>query len=61
MLGGSPFPTFGLSTSGEPAMHGAFTRMLLHQVLDEAAGDRAEAARRAGVATFSQSFSDLAS
>ena len=30
-------------------MHGAFTRMLLHQVLDEAEGDRAEAARRVGV------------
>jgi transposase len=30
-------------------MHGAFTRMLLHQLLDEAQGDRAEAARRVGV------------
>src|SRR5258708_36651776 len=30
-------------------MHGAFTRMLLHQLLDEAEGDRAEAARRVGV------------
>lgn len=30
-------------------MHGAFTRMLLSQLLEEAAGDRAEAARRAGV------------
>jgi len=30
-------------------MHGAFTRMLLHQLLEEAQGDRAEAARRAGV------------
>jgi transposase len=30
-------------------MHGAFIRMLLHQLLDEAGGDRAEAARRAGV------------
>lgn len=30
-------------------MHGVFTRMLLHQLLDEAQGDRAEAARRAGV------------
>lgn len=30
-------------------MHGAFTRMLLHQLLEEAGGDRAEAARRAGV------------
>src|SRR5213075_1954374 len=49
MPGGSPFPTLGLSTSGEPAMHGVFTRMLLHQLLDEADGDRAEAARRVGV------------
>jgi transposase len=30
-------------------MHGVFTRVLLHQLLDEAGGDRAEAARRAGV------------
>jgi transposase len=30
-------------------MHGAFTRMLLSQLLEEAAGDRAEAARRVGV------------
>ena len=30
-------------------MHGAFTRMLLHQLLEEAGGDKAEAARRAGV------------
>lgn len=30
-------------------MHGVFTRMLLHQLLEEAGGDRAEAARRAGV------------
>ncbi|MGH7635350.1 MAG: IS21 family transposase [Gemmatimonadaceae bacterium] len=30
-------------------MHGVFTRMLLHQLLDEADGDRAEAARRVGV------------
>jgi len=30
-------------------MHGAFTRMLLHQLLEEAKGDRAEAARRVGV------------
>lgn len=30
-------------------MHGVFTRMLLHQLLEEAQGDRAEAARRAGV------------
>lgn len=30
-------------------MHGAFTRMLLHQLLEEANGDRAEAARRVGV------------
>lgn len=30
-------------------MHGVFTRMLLHQLLEEAHGDRAEAARRAGV------------
>src|SRR5262252_10281829 len=33
----------------EPAMHGVFTRVLLHQLLEEAGGDRAEAARRAGV------------
>lgn len=33
----------------EPAMHGAFIRMLLSQLLEEAGGDRAEAARRAGV------------
>jgi transposase len=49
MPGGSPFPTFGLSISREPAMHGVLTRMLLHQLLDEAGGDRAEAARRVGV------------
>ena len=30
-------------------MHGVFTRVLLHQLLEEAGGDRAEAARRAGV------------
>jgi transposase len=30
-------------------MHGVFTRMLLSQLLEEAEGDRAEAARRAGV------------
>ncbi len=30
-------------------MHGVFTRVLLHQLIDEAGGDRAEAARRAGV------------
>ena len=30
-------------------MHGAFTRMLLSQLLEEADGDRAEAARRVGV------------
>lgn len=30
-------------------MHGVLTRMLLHQLLDEAGGDRAEAARRVGV------------
>ena len=30
-------------------MHGVLTRMLLHQLLDEANGDRAEAARRVGV------------
>ena len=30
-------------------MHGVFTRMLLHQLLEEVGGDRAEAARRAGV------------
>jgi transposase len=30
-------------------MHGVFTRMLLHQLLEEAQGDRAEAARRVGV------------
>jgi transposase len=30
-------------------MHGVFTRMLLHQLLEEAGGDKAEAARRAGV------------
>ena len=30
-------------------MHGVFTRMMLHQLLEEAGGDRAEAARRAGV------------
>jgi transposase len=30
-------------------MHGAFIRMLLSQLLEEAGGDRAEAARRAGV------------
>src|SRR5579864_8478034 len=47
--GGAPFPTLGLSISREPAMHGAFTRMLLHQLLDEAGGDRAEAARRVGI------------
>jgi hypothetical protein len=26
-------------------MHGVFTRMLLHQLLEEAGGDKAEAAR----------------
>jgi transposase-like protein len=30
-------------------MHGVFTRVLLHQLLEEAGGDRAEAARRVGV------------
>ena len=30
-------------------MHGVLTRMLLHQLLEEADGDRAEAARRVGV------------
>src|SRR5688572_23903362 len=30
-------------------MHGVFTRVLLHQLLQEAGGDRAEATRRAGV------------
>lgn len=30
-------------------MHGVLTRMLLHQLLDEAGGDRAAAARRVGV------------
>lgn len=30
-------------------MHGVFTRVLLHQLLQEAGGDRAEAARRVGV------------
>jgi transposase len=30
-------------------MHGVFTRVLLHQLLEDAGGDRAEAARRAGV------------
>lgn len=30
-------------------MHGVFTRMLLHQLLEDAGGDKAEAARRAGV------------
>lgn len=30
-------------------MHGVFTRMLLQKLLEEAGGDRAEAARRAGV------------
>lgn len=30
-------------------MHGVFTRVFLHQLLAEAGGDRAEAARRAGV------------
>jgi len=30
-------------------MHGVLTRMLLHQLLDDAGGDRAEAARRVGV------------
>lgn len=30
-------------------MHGVFTRMLLHELLQEAGGDKAEAARRAGV------------
>ena len=49
MLGGSPFPTLGLSISREPAMHGVLTRMLLHQLLDEAGGERPEAARRVGV------------
>lgn len=46
-----PPPVFDLWAFGfrEPAMHGAFTRMLLHQLLEEARGDRAEAARRAGV------------
>jgi transposase len=46
---GSPFSTFGLSISREPGMHGVFTRMLLHQLLEEAGGDKAEAARRAGI------------
>lgn len=30
-------------------MHGVFTRVLLHQLLEEVGGDRKEAARRAGV------------
>jgi len=30
-------------------MHGVFTRVLLHQLLEDVGGDRAEAARRAGV------------
>ena len=30
-------------------MHGVFTRVFLHQLLEEVGGDRAEAARRAGV------------
>lgn len=30
-------------------MHGVFSRVLLHQLLQDAGGDRAEAARRAGV------------
>jgi transposase len=30
-------------------MHGVLTRMLLHQLLEDAGGDRAEAARRVGV------------
>lgn len=46
---GFPFSTFGLSISREPGRHGVFTRMLLHQLLEDAGGDKAEAARRAGV------------
>jgi hypothetical protein len=30
-------------------MHGVFTRLSLHQLLEEAGGDKAEAACRAGV------------
>lgn len=46
---GAPVSTLGLSTCGELAMHGVFTRMLLRQLREEAGANRAEATRRAGV------------
>jgi hypothetical protein len=43
-----PSSTFA-SFSRERGMHGMFTRMLLYQLFEEAGGDKAEAACRAGV------------